>query len=176
VWHASSPGTWLADLCAREGIPCGRGQALSMKAIPGGQATHDTLDAQQIALRFRGGMRPQADVYPADRRATRDLLRRRLPVMRQRAARLAHIHKTNSQDNLPAAVLCLRTTPAGQTSLARVEKQHGKGQALTGLAHKLARAVSQMLQRQTAFDRPRLLRSEQGAARVSRQSHWTSTG
>jgi transposase len=70
-----------------------------------------------------------------------------------------------------AAVLCLRTTPAGQTSLARVEKQHGKGKALTVLAHKLARAVSQMLHRETAFDRQRLLHSEQGAARVSLQSH-----
>jgi transposase len=34
-----------------------------------------------------------------------------------------------------AAVLFLRTNPAGQTYLARLEKKHRKGQALTVLAH-----------------------------------------
>src|SRR5256885_508192 len=54
--------TWygLADRCAREGMPCVRGQAFSMKAIHGGKATHDTLDAQNIAVLLRGGMLPQA--------------------------------------------------------------------------------------------------------------------
>jgi hypothetical protein len=32
-------------------------------------------------------MRPQAYVYPAERRATRALLRRRVPLMRKRAER-----------------------------------------------------------------------------------------
>jgi len=50
-----------------------------------------------------------------------------------------------------AAVLVLRANPAGQKYLARVEKKHGKGKALTVLAHKLARAVYDMLQRHTAF-------------------------
>jgi transposase len=40
-----------------------------------------------------------------------------------------------------AAVLCLRNNPAGPQYLARLEKKHRKGQALTVLAHKLARAV-----------------------------------
>jgi hypothetical protein len=51
-----------------------------------------------------------------------------------------------------AAVVCLRHHPTGQKYLARVEKKHGKGNALTILAHKLARAVYDMLKRQTAFD------------------------
>jgi hypothetical protein len=34
-------------------------------------------------------------------RATRDLLRRRVPLRRTRAELLAHVHNTNSQDNLP---------------------------------------------------------------------------
>jgi len=34
-----------------------------------------------------------------------------------------------------AAVLFLRANPAGQQSLARLEKTHGKGKALTILAH-----------------------------------------
>src|ERR671934_3010076 len=46
-------------------------------------------------------MLPQAYVYPAAMRATRDLLRRRLHLTRQRAALLAHIQNTNSQYNLP---------------------------------------------------------------------------
>src|SRR5262249_8890113 len=51
-----------------------------------------------------------------------------------------------------AAVLFLRNNQAGQQYLARLEKKHGKGKALTILAHKLARAVYDMLKRETAFD------------------------
>jgi hypothetical protein len=53
-------------------MPCVWGQALYLKAIPGGQATHETIEAQKIAVLRRGGRRPQASVYPAERRATRD--------------------------------------------------------------------------------------------------------
>jgi transposase len=279
VSHASSPGTWLADLCAREGLPVVLGHALSMKAIHGGKAKNDTIDAQKSAVLLRGGMLPQADVYPADMRATRDLLRRRMPLMRKRAELRAHIHKTNSQYHLPdigkkltdkanrdgvaerlpapavqqsrevdlalihhddrlltdlarsivqtateheahtfsrvrsipgvgkslalvlldaiheirrcprgqefvssgrlvtcakasagqrsgtsgkkignasltwafsdAAGLCLRNNPVGQKSLARLEKRHGQGKALPVLAHQWARAVSDLLTRDT---------------------------
>ena len=41
--------------------------------------------------------------------------------------------------------------------LARLEKKHGKGKALTVLAHKLARAVYDMLQGATAFDLDKFL-------------------
>jgi transposase len=278
---------WLADLCAREGLPFVLGHALYMKAIHGGKAKNDKIDAQKIAVLLRGGMLPQAYVYPAEMRATRDLLRRRLHLTRKRAELLAHIQNTNSQCNLPeigkkiaykanrggvaerfpdpavhksvevdlalidfydqllrdveltivqtakqhdaqalyrlqsvpgigkmlslvllyeihditrfprvqdfvsycrlvkcakesagkrygtagtkigkaylkwafseAAVLFLRNHPAGQKSLARLEKKHGKGKALTVLAHKLARAVYYMLRRDTVFDRQKFL-------------------
>ena len=92
---------WLADLCAQEGIPFVLGHALSMKAIHGGKAKNDKIDAHKIAVLLRGGMLPQAYVYPAEMRATRDLLRRRMHLMRQRAELLAHIQNTNSQYNLP---------------------------------------------------------------------------
>ena len=273
---------WLADLCAHEGIPFVLGHALYMKAIHGGTAKNDRIDAHKIAVLLRGGMIPQAYVYPAEMRATRDLLRRRMHLMRHRAGLLAPIHKTNSQYNLPqigkklaykanrggvaerfsdpavqkslevdltligsydrllteleleivntakahdaqtfyrlrsipgvgkilalvllyeihdihrfprvqefvsygrlvkcaresagkrygtagakignaylkwafseAAVLLLRNNPAGQKYLARLATKHGKGKALTVLAHKLARAVYDMLRRDTAFD------------------------
>jgi transposase len=274
---------WLADLCADEGIPFVLGHALSMKAIHGGKATNAKIDSQKIAVLLRGGMLPQASVYPAPMRATRDLLRRRRPLAHKRAELLAHVQHTNSQYTLPAigkkiaykanregvaerfadpavpkslavdlalityydellrdveltlvktarhhdahtlhlvqtvpgigkilslvrlyelhavhrfprvqacvsscrlvkcaresagkrygtsgttigkahlkwafaeaAVLCLRDHPAAQQYLARLEKTHGKGKALTILAQKLARAVYHMLKRQGAFDR-----------------------
>jgi transposase len=273
---------WLADLCARESIPFVLGHALYMKAIHGGKAKNDKIDAHKIAVLLRGGMLPQAYVYPAAMRATRDLLRRRMSLMRKRAELLTHVQQTNHQYNLPeigkkiaykanrdgvaerfpdpavqksievdlalidyydrlltnleldlvqtakahdaqtfyrlrsipgvgkilalvllyeiqdihrfprvqefvsycrlvkcakesagkrygtsgkkignaylkwafseAAVLFLRNNPAGQTYLTRLEKKHGKGKALTVLAHKLARAVYYMLKRDTAFD------------------------
>jgi transposase len=273
---------WLADLCAREGIPFVLGHALYMKAIHGGKAKNDKIDAYKIAVLLRGGMLPQAYVYPAEMRATRDLLRRRMSLMRKRAELLTHVQQTNHQYHLPeigkkiaykanrdgvaerfpdpavqksievdlalidsydclltnleldlvqtakahdaqtfyrlrsipgvgkilalvllyeihdihrfprvqefvsscrlvkcakesagkrygtsgkkignaylkwafseAAVLFLRNNPAGQKYLARLEKKHGKGKALTVLAHKLARAVYDMLKRDTACD------------------------
>jgi transposase len=278
---------WLADLCAQEGIPFVLGHALYMKAIHGGKAKHDKIDSHKIAALLRGGMLPQAYVYPAAMRATRDLLRRRIHLMRKRAELLAHVQNTNSQYNLPeigkkiaykanrdgvaerfadpavqksievdlalityydqlltdleltivksakqhdantfyrlrsipgvgkilalvllyeihdihrfprvqdfvsycrlvksakesagkrvgtsgkkignaylkwafseAAALFLRNNPAGQKRLARLENKHGKGKALTILAHRLARAVYCMLKRQTAFDMEKFL-------------------
>jgi len=278
---------WLADLCAREGLPFVLGHALYMKAIHGGKAKNDKIDAQKIAVLLRGGMLPQAYVYPAEMRATRDLLRRRLHLTRKRAELLAHIQNTNSQYNLPeigkklaykanrdgvverfsdpavqksvevdlaligyydqwlsdveltivqtakqhdahtlyrlqsvpgigkilslvllyeihdirrfprvqdfvsycrlvkcaresagkrygtlgakignaylkwafseAAVLFLRNNPVGQKYLTRLEKKHGKGKALTVLAHKLARAVYYILRRDTVFDMDKFL-------------------
>jgi hypothetical protein len=92
---------WLADRCVPEGMPFVLGHALYLKAIHGGKAQHDTIDAHKIAALRRGGLRPHADVYPAAMRATRDLLRRRIHLMRQRAERLAHVQHTHSQDHLP---------------------------------------------------------------------------
>jgi transposase len=280
---------WLADLCADEGIAFVLGHALYMKAIHGGKAKNDKIDSQKIAALLRGGMLPQAYVYPAQMRATRDLLRRRTHLMRKRAELLAHVQNTNSQYNLPeigkkiaykanrdgvaerfadpavqknvevdlalityydqllnnlelsitktakqhdantlyllhtvpgigkilslvllyeihdidrfprvqdfvsycrlvkcakesagkrlgtsgknignahlkwafseAAVLFLRNNPEGQRLLARLEKKHAKGKALTILAPKLARAVYYMLKRKTAFDMDIFLRT-----------------
>jgi Transposase len=60
---------WRTDLCAAEGIPFVLGHARYMKAIHGGKAKHDTIDAQKIAVLLRGGRLPQAYVYPAAMRA-----------------------------------------------------------------------------------------------------------
>jgi transposase len=92
---------WVADLCAREQITFALGHALYMKAIHGGKAKNDKIDSHKIAGLLRGGMFPLAYVYPSQMRATRDLLRRRMYLMRQRADLLAHVQNTNSQYNLP---------------------------------------------------------------------------
>jgi transposase len=93
---------WLADLCAREGLVFVLGHALYMRAIHGGKAKNDRIDAHKIAALLRGGMLPQAYVYPQAMRATRDLMRRRNYLMRQRAELLSHITNINHQYNLPA--------------------------------------------------------------------------
>jgi transposase len=92
---------WLADFCAAEQIPFVLGHALYMKAIHGGKQKNDKLDALKIATLLRGGLLPQAYVYPAAMRATRDLLRRRMFLVHKRAEAVAHIQNTNSQYNLP---------------------------------------------------------------------------
>jgi transposase len=93
---------WLADLYADEEIPFVLGHALYMKAIHGGKAKNDKIDSRKIAVLLRGGMLPQAYVYPAEMRATRDLLRRRMHLAHKRGELLAHVQNTNSQYNLTA--------------------------------------------------------------------------
>ena len=92
---------WIADLCADTGIEFVLGHALYMKAIHGGKAKNDKIDSHKIATLIRGGMFPLAYVYPRPMRATRDLMRRRMHLMRKRAELMAHIHNTNSQYNHP---------------------------------------------------------------------------
>ena len=92
----------MADVCAAEAIAFVLGHALAMKAIHGGKAKNDKVDSHKIAVLLRGGMLPQAYVYPAAMRATRDLLRRRLHLVRKRGELLTHIQNTRAQYNLPA--------------------------------------------------------------------------
>jgi transposase len=93
---------WVADLCRDEGIPFVLGHALYMKAIHGGKTKNDKIDAHKIATLLRGGTLAQAYVYPKGMRETRDLLRRRSFLVRQRALLIAHIQNEASQYNLPA--------------------------------------------------------------------------
>ena len=94
-------GYWLADRCTHEGMPFVLGHALSMKALHGGKATNDRIDAHNIAVLWRGGMLPQASVSPAGMRATRDRLRRRLPLTRTRAEWLAPSQQTHRPYHRP---------------------------------------------------------------------------
>ena len=92
---------WVADLCREQEIAFILGHALYMKAIHGGKAKNDKIDSHKIAALMRGGMFPEAYVYPREMRGTRDLMRRRMHLMRKRSELMAHVHNTNSQYNLP---------------------------------------------------------------------------
>jgi len=91
---------WLADLCEDEGISFVLGHALYMKAIHGGKAKNDRIDAEKIATILRGGMLPQAYVYPRAMRSTRDLLRRRSHLVSLRGDFLAHAQMSHYQHAL----------------------------------------------------------------------------
>jgi transposase len=92
---------WVADLCRDEQIPFVLGHALYMKAIHGGKAKNDDIDAEKIARLLKGGNIPVAYVYPKGLRETRDLLRRRMYLVHQRAALITHVQIVNAQYNLP---------------------------------------------------------------------------
>ena len=96
------PWDGLAALCADEASPFVLGQALAMQAIHGGKATNDKSDSQKMAAWLRAGRLPPADVDPATMRATRDWLRRRMPLAPKRAALRAHGQNTNRPEPLPA--------------------------------------------------------------------------
>jgi hypothetical protein len=100
------------------------GHALYMKAIHGGKAKTDRIDARKIAVLVRGGMLPQAYVYPRGMRETRDLLRRR-------AEALVHLTDTNSQYNRPPFAKKLACSVLGKmtSSCAEilVEIRHSTG-------------------------------------------------
>jgi transposase len=63
-----------------------------------------------------------------------------------------------------AALLFRRGNPAGQPSLARLEKTHRKGHAFTVFAHPLAPAVSSMRRRHTACEIRAFLHASQSGA------------
>jgi transposase len=95
-----------------------------MKAIHGGKAKNDKIDANKIAILLRGGMLPQAYVYPPEMRATRDLLRRRNHLVNKRAELLAHIQNTNSQYNLPAFTKKIARKAIREGLAARFDDPH----------------------------------------------------
>ena len=91
---------WVADFCAEQGIDFALGHAYYMKSIHGGKTKSDKIDSEKIANLLRGGMFPIAYAYPKAKRAVRDLLRRRLFFVRQRAELSVHLQNTNHQYNI----------------------------------------------------------------------------
>jgi transposase len=103
---------WVSDFCEQIGVDFILGHALYMKAIHGGKAKNDRIDSFKIANLMRGGNFPIAYVYPKKMRATRDLLRRRMKIVRHGADLKAHVVNTTSQYNLPPNKVNLKNVEA----------------------------------------------------------------
>ena len=131
---------WLADLCEDNNIPFILGHALYMRAIHGGKSKNDRIDSNKIAALLRGGLIPQAYVYPRNMRATRDLLRRRNHFMRKRAELFAHTQNTASQYNF-------------QTPLGRIARPQNRIGLLDQFdSHSVQKSIEANLAMITAYD------------------------
>jgi transposase len=97
---------WIADMCSDIGLSFVLGHALYMKAIHGGKAKNDKIDAEKIAYLLKGGNFPLAYTYPPRMRKVRDLLRRRSTMVAHKSAYMAHIKISNYQYNLPPFKTC----------------------------------------------------------------------
>jgi len=165
---------WLADLCTQEGIPFVLGHALYMKAIHGGKAKNDKIDAHKIAVLLRGGALPTAYVYPRGMRATRDLLRRRLLFVRRRSELFTHIRLTFHQLNLPAPPDRLRE-PRNRVGVLEaipdpvVRANVEADLALAERLDEIIRSLERTIDRQAKVDDPEtltLLKTIPGVGRV----------
>jgi hypothetical protein len=111
-------GYWLADLCAREGIAFVLGHVLYRKAIHGGKAKNDRVDALKIATLLRGGMLPQAYVCPAPRRTSRPYnlarLGKRISTARSRSLAIGRVRGRG--------FLCMRAVLRGSESPDRTQR------------------------------------------------------
>jgi transposase len=114
---------WLADLCLEEGIPFVLGHALDMRAIHGSKTKNDRIDSEKIAHLLRAGLLPQAYVYPAAMRATRDLLRRRSYLVRRRSEALTHVQLIRWQYRHDAPAGKLRYASNRAAVLDRVDDE-----------------------------------------------------
>jgi hypothetical protein len=128
---------WLADLCAKEGIAFVVGHALYMRIIHGAKAKSDRIDSEKVAVLLRGGLTPNAYAYPADTRATRDLMRGRLLFVRQRGSLLAHIQITHHQYNVdpPARRITYRSDGKASARLSRIPASENIASDLTVADH-----------------------------------------
>jgi transposase len=145
-----------------------------MKAIHGGKAKNDRIDSLKIATLLRGGLLPQAYVYPAEMRSTRDLLRRRLKLVRQRGELLAHIQNTHHQYNVPSPKVRLtsktsREGIAGKFSDSSVSESVASDVELAGHYDLLIKNLELFLTRNVKTHDPNnffLLRSIPGVGKI----------
>lgn len=132
--ESSTSWYWLADLCADEGIPFVLGHALYMRAIHGTKTKNDRIDSEKITRLTAGGLLPQAYAYPRAHRSLRDLLRRRLKLVRHRAELHAHIKSVNTQYNLPPLGSALQYSAARACVVDRFEDPYACASVATDLA------------------------------------------
>jgi len=90
---------WVSDWCEENGINFILGHALYMRAIHQGKSKNDKIDAHKISGLIRGNLFPLAYTYPKELRATRDLLRRRMTLVRNRSRLYGHLKIMGHQIN-----------------------------------------------------------------------------
>jgi len=127
---------WVADWCVTRDIAFVLGHALYLKAIHGGKAKNDRLDAGKLARLLRGGNFPTAYAYPKGMRETRDLLRRRTYLMRKRGELLTHLQILNAQYNL--APFAKRLCSAGNREDLKIAECFGDASVQQNAAADLA--------------------------------------
>ena len=76
---------WFVDVLKEEGIDVHLAHPLMVKAISYAKIKTDSADAKTLAQLLRMGLLPEAYIYPKEKRAVRDLSRRRLRLSNQRA-------------------------------------------------------------------------------------------
>jgi transposase len=81
---------WLIDLCREKKLEILLGHAVAMKHIYGGKNKNDNIDSKKIADLLRSNLLPEAYAYPKEKRAVRDLLRRRCKYLSMRSGLYAH--------------------------------------------------------------------------------------
>ena len=82
---------WLSDACIGAGLPFVLGHALYMRAIHGTKSKNDRVDSEKIAHLLRTNLLPVGHTCRAEIRPVRDLMRRRIHFVRQRASILGHM-------------------------------------------------------------------------------------
>ena len=79
---------WLVDGLMEHGYPVHLANTLAIQQYNGIKYTNDATDARYLAHLLRLNILPTGYIYPKAMRATRDLLRRRLLMVRQRTAQI----------------------------------------------------------------------------------------
>lgn len=91
---------WFYDACKKAGIPFYLGHAYYLRAIRGKKKKDDKLDSRTLSDLMRTNFFPIGYPYPQERRAVRDLLRRRCKLVQIRAGLYNHLHLIHSQEGL----------------------------------------------------------------------------
>lgn len=91
---------WLADGCRKANIPFYLGHALYLRAIRGKKKKNDKIDSKTLGDLMRSNFFPIGYAYPSERRAVRDLLRRRCKLVQIRAGLYSHINLIHKQQGL----------------------------------------------------------------------------
>lgn len=88
---------WLVDGLIEQGYPLHLANTLAIQQYNGIKHTNDHTDARYLAHLLRLGILPTGFIYPKAMRSVRDLLRRRLLLVKQKTAQLLSLQSTISR-------------------------------------------------------------------------------